>query len=103
MLALAAYNAGPNNVAAWMKKFGDPRKDGVDIVDWIESVPFGETRNYVQRILESLQTYRAQFGDARLATAANGKLWRPSLQMAAAETNARCVANALVYAVPPPC
>lgn len=103
VLALAAYNAGPNNVAAWMRKFGDPRKDGVDIVDWIESVPFGETRNYVQRILESLQTYRAQFGDARLATAANGKLWRPSLQMAAAETNARCVANALVYAVPPPC
>ncbi len=103
VLSLAAYNAGPNNVAAWIRKFGDPRKGGVDIVDWIESIPFGETRNYVQRILEGLQTYRAQFGDARLATAANGELWRPSLQIAAAETNARCVANALVHAVPPPC
>jgi soluble lytic murein transglycosylase len=103
VLSLAAYNAGPNNVAAWMRKFGDPRKDGVDIVDWIESIPFGETRNYVQRILEGLQTYRAQFGDRRLAAAASSELWRPSLQIAAAETNALCVANALAHDVPPPC
>lgn len=103
VLALAAYNAGPQNVAAWIKKLGDPRADGGDIVDWIESIPFGETRNYVQRILESLQTYRALFGDNRLAAAAPGELWRQPAQIASAGDNARCVANAIQFAVPPPC
>lgn len=103
VLSLAAYNAGPNNVAAWLRRFGDPRKGGVDIVDWIESIPFGETRNYVQRILEGLQTYRAQFGDQRLAAASSMELWRPSQKIANTANNARCVANALVYSVPPPC
>ena len=46
----------------WMKTFGDPRTPGVDPVDWIESIPFNETRNYVQRILESLVVYRKTLG-----------------------------------------
>lgn len=59
-LVIAAYNAGPASVHGWMTQMGDPRAGQVDIVDWIESIPFAETRNYVQRVLEGLQIYRAR-------------------------------------------
>jgi soluble lytic murein transglycosylase len=67
VLAIAAYNAGPARVRQWMDDYGDPRRKGVDVVDWIESIPFGETRNYVQRVLENLQVYRLRLGDRSLA------------------------------------
>jgi len=102
VLTLAAYNAGGQRAASWVRTFGDPRGTGVDIVDWIESIPFGETRNYVQRVLESLLTYRALFGETELA-AANPDLWRPPLQIAVVEDNARCVDGTLSVADPPPC
>lgn len=57
ILAIAAYNAGPANVKKWLKTIGSPQED-VDPVDWIERIPFGETRNYVQRVLENLHVYR---------------------------------------------
>ncbi|MEI6986140.1 MAG: lytic transglycosylase domain-containing protein [Rhodospirillaceae bacterium] len=65
ILAIAAYNAGGGRVHDWLNKYGDPRitsSRALDAVDWIESIPIAETRNYVQRILESLQVYRARLG-----------------------------------------
>jgi soluble lytic murein transglycosylase len=59
IMAVAAYNAGMHRVDRWVIDNGDPRKANVDAVDWIEKIPFGETRNYVQRVMENLQVYRA--------------------------------------------
>ncbi|MBM2292477.1 lytic transglycosylase domain-containing protein [Sulfitobacter pseudonitzschiae] len=58
----AAYNAGPSRPIRWMEMYGDPRKDNIDVVDWIENIPFRETRNYVMRVTESLPVYRARLG-----------------------------------------
>ncbi len=58
-LAAAAYNAGPTRVAQWLTENGDPRTGPIDMVDWIELIPTGETRNYVQRVAENTVMYRA--------------------------------------------
>jgi soluble lytic murein transglycosylase-like protein len=59
MLAVSAYNAGPNNVDAWIARFGDPRSGAVDPVDWAENIPFKETREYAQKVIGSYITYLA--------------------------------------------
>jgi soluble lytic murein transglycosylase len=62
VLAFAGYNAGRGRVREWVEKYGDPRDPEADPVDWVERIPFAETRNYVQRIIENIQVYRARFG-----------------------------------------
>ena len=66
-LAIASYNAGPGRVRQWLHEFGDPRGQDTSMVDWIELIPFDETRAYVQRVLENLQIYRGQAGDTATA------------------------------------
>jgi soluble lytic murein transglycosylase len=66
-LSLAAYNAGGGRVAEWVKAFGDPREPDVDPIDWIERVPFTETRQYIIKIMESLQLYRSRLAGPKQA------------------------------------
>ncbi|WP_156092632.1 lytic transglycosylase domain-containing protein [Rhodovibrio salinarum] len=77
LLAIAAYNAGAARIEEWIDRFGDPRRESVDVVNWIEQIPFGETRNYVQRVIEGYNVYRQDLGDephlpGRLARADTG-------------------------------
>ncbi|MCC8398524.1 MAG: lytic transglycosylase domain-containing protein [Rickettsia endosymbiont of Labidopullus appendiculatus] len=60
LLTIAAYNAGPNTILKWIDRFGDPRdlKNLWQIIDWMELIPYSQTRNYVQRVLENIQVYR---------------------------------------------
>jgi len=62
ILAFVAYNAGRGRVREWTERYGDPRDPKVDPVDWVERIPFSETRNYVQRVMENMQIYRVRFG-----------------------------------------
>jgi len=62
IMAFAGYNAGRGRVQQWVAQHGDPRDPKVDAVDWVERIPFAETRNYVQRVMENLQVYCARFG-----------------------------------------
>jgi soluble lytic murein transglycosylase len=59
ILAFVAYNAGPRRAKEWVEQYGDPRDPKIDPIDWIERIPISETRNYVQRVLENMQVYRA--------------------------------------------
>jgi soluble lytic murein transglycosylase len=61
IMTFAGYNAGRGRVRDWVKAYGDPRDPKVDAVDWVERIPFAETRNYVQRVMENLQIYRTRF------------------------------------------
>jgi soluble lytic murein transglycosylase len=60
ILTFAAYNAGPGRIPQWIKRYGDPRRMKLDeVVDWIEAIPFQETRDYVQKVMENYQVYKA--------------------------------------------
>lgn len=76
-LIASGYNAGPGRPRKWMAEFGDPRNDGVDVVDWIETIPFAETRTYVMRVAEGVVIYRAQLkgtsGPVRITAELTGR------------------------------
>ncbi len=59
VLAAAAYNAGPGRARQWIRQYGHPHEKGVDAIDWVEQIPFSETRSYVQRVMENVMVYRA--------------------------------------------
>ncbi len=61
IMTFAGYNAGRGRVQQWVKQYGDPRDPNVDAIDWVERIPFAETRNYVQRVMENLQVYQVRF------------------------------------------
>ncbi|MBJ3761647.1 lytic transglycosylase domain-containing protein [Maribius pontilimi] len=67
VLVSSGYNAGPGRPAQWIKANGDPRDRDVDVIDWIEMIPFDETRNYAMRVAESIPVYRARLGDQTAA------------------------------------
>jgi soluble lytic murein transglycosylase len=60
IMTFAGYNAGRGRVQQWVKQYGDPRDPKVDPIDWVERIPFAETRNYVQRVMENLAVYRVR-------------------------------------------
>lgn len=62
ILTFVAYNAGPKRAQEWIERYGDPRDPRVDAIDWVERIPFSETRNYVQRVMENVMVYRARLG-----------------------------------------
>ncbi len=74
-LAAAAYNAGPRKVDDWLASNGDPRTRAIDMIDWIELIGYGETRNYVQRVLENAVIYCARRGEPDSTLIAQ---WMPS-------------------------
>jgi soluble lytic murein transglycosylase len=68
VLGIAGYNAGPGRARQWVRQFGDPRSPDVDPIDWIERIPFTETREYVAKVLSNIQVYRSRLagGTSRL-------------------------------------
>ncbi|MHA1536109.1 MAG: transglycosylase SLT domain-containing protein [Alphaproteobacteria bacterium] len=84
VLVMGAYNAGAGAVKFWMGVNGDPRgRNGDAVIDWIEAIPVDETRNYIQRVMESMQVYRARLGDTKLAAASVATAWRAGAIQAA--------------------
>jgi soluble lytic murein transglycosylase len=88
VLAAAAYNAGRGNARKWLADIGDPRNPLVDPVDWIEQIPFYETRNYVQRVLENTEVYRNRLAGRDQPLEIMRDLYRPSLPPSVSGTGA---------------
>ncbi len=69
IMAAAAYNAGPSRPRAWARQYGDPRDPSIDPIDWVEQIPFSETRSYVQRVMENVMIYRALLSETKQVSA----------------------------------
>ena len=81
LLTAAAYNAGPGRVHQWIREFGDPRDGLTDPIDWVEKIPFAETRGYVQRVLENVMIYRARLAKTRvIGQTLEAELARPGVK-----------------------
>ncbi len=91
LLASAAYNAGPSRVDRWINRYGQPDRD-VNAVDWIEQIPFGETRNYVRRILSNVLVYRTRLGGGKLASTPT-TTWRPPVGKKRCKVTGNCKKN----------
>lgn len=97
IMAFAAYNAGANRVDQWVERYGDPRSQNVDPIDWVEQIPFSETRNYVQRVLENTQVYRGRLTSGPIA----GRLAADLEIGGAPERAGRIASPAYALALPP--
>ncbi len=73
---IAGYNAGPGRVLQWTKRFGNPSSKNIDPIDWIERIPFTETRNYVKKVLANMQVYRSLLGNENKALQLRKDLYR---------------------------
>jgi soluble lytic murein transglycosylase len=78
LLAAAGYNAGDGNVRRWVAANGDPRNGAVDPIDFIEQIPFSETRNYVQRVLENTEVYRNRLSGQDMPLRIMSDLYAPA-------------------------
>jgi len=88
IMTFAGYNAGRGRVRQWVKQYGDPRDPNVDPIDWVERIPFAETRNYVQRVMENLQVYRVRFDAGAPALAGTDQHRAPAPQVGSASASA---------------
>jgi soluble lytic murein transglycosylase len=83
ILTAAAYNAGPGRARQWIRQFGDPQDGNVDAIDWVEQIPFNETRAYVQHVMENMMIYRAVLaGTAKIPPTLERELSRRQPQVA---------------------
>jgi soluble lytic murein transglycosylase len=78
VLAAAGYNAGDGNARKWVAATGDPRNGAVEPLDFIEQIPFSETRNYVQRVLENTEVYRNRLAGRDMPLRIMGDLYAPA-------------------------
>ena len=78
ILASAAYNAGAGNARKWIAQYGDPRNSSVDPIDWIEHIPFEETRNYVMRVVENMEVYRVRLAGHPVPLRIMADIYRPN-------------------------
>jgi len=93
LMAAAGYNAGPGRPTQWASYCGDPRGSMTDPLDYIECIPFSETRNYVMRTLETTQVYRARLSGGTAPLTLSKDLSRGSYGYYASNTSATVSAS----------